>query len=271
LHPSAAIVASHCKPVRHTNDSQGDVITGNTPTSFPIMKSHSSLCSNLRTHRLLFVLLLILPACKKTPEATTSPTTNPTSNGPSQELATSRETSQLQAEKLIGDHPNLSIIETKDGQIHFKNKYSQLTLSLSYQAIIDGKYKVLATTGPEYLKSPILKPAPTPDWGKSPEWIPHFPQAVVQRGAMHSPLRDGSVWGNINVICPDTVENVKKFYTTQFIELGVPLHTVSSRNDTTIVTFQKKNEGEEKRQATCTLRVHGKQTRISIQYSYGMP
>lgn len=231
------------------------------------MKSHSSLCSNLRTHRLLFLLLLILPACKKTPETTT----NPASNGPPQELTTPHDDLQLTAEKLIGDHPNLAIIETKDGLVRFKNKYSQLTLSLSYQHIIDGKYKVLAKTGPEYLNNPILKPAPTPDWGKSPEWIPHFPKAVVQRGAMHSPLRDGSIWGNINVICPDTLDNVKKFYTTQFIELGVPLHTEATRNDTLIIIFQKKNEGEEKRQATCTLRVHGEQTRISIQYSYGMP
>ena len=267
MHPSAPIVASHRKLVRHTNDRRGHAITRNPPTSFPTMKSHSSLCSNLRAHRLLFVLLLILPACKKTPESTTSPTFN----GPSQELATSRENTQLTAEKLIGDHPNLSIIETKDGLIRFKNKYSQLTLSLSYQDIIDGKYKVLAMTGPEFLKKPILKPAPTSDWGKSPEWIPHFPKAVVQRGAMHSPLRDGSIWGNINVICPDTVENVKKFYTSQFIELGLPLHTVSSRHDTVIIIFQKKTEGEEKRQVTCTLRVHGEQTRISIQYSYGMP
>ena len=217
------------------------------------------------THASVILLsLLTLVSCEEK-------TGQETAQVPPKKEAPAPDSIEQTALRIITEHPNLAIIQTSEESIHFKNKYTELELELPFQKIIDGDYKVLAAIGEDYLKDPILSKKKKYTWGKTPEWIPRYPGAEPQYGAMHAPRPDGSIWGNINAVHPDSKEDIKAFLITQFTARGMVLDSESSHNGADILIFKEPNAEEEKRQVTYTLKRRGEHTRMGIQYSYGMP
>ncbi|MBT8043359.1 MAG: hypothetical protein KJO79_00285, partial [Verrucomicrobiae bacterium] len=141
---------------------------------------------------------------------------------------------------------------------------------LTPEEIKEEKYKNLAAIGPQHTTQPLQNENGS-DWGKTPNWIPRYPGAAIPYGSMHAPLKDGSIWGNITITHSDSEDLIVEFLKREFLEQGFKLTANVKRKGSSYVVFKRLKEGEEKRHVTCTLSESGGKTRVSIQYSYGMP
>ncbi len=221
--------------------------------------------------------LLWLPSCNKKETSATAENTTPAAEHKSAE--------QIAAEKIVREHPNIELVECKDGKAHIQNVYTKLGLILSYQDIIDKKFDSIA--GGEAEAAQILPPHKTGilqaakghddhDWGKTPEWMPRLENAKVQPNAQHFPRRDGSVWGQLSFTHPDSIQTLRDLLVDAYarqdmiIDLEMPGEDKLTLIFTTPFDKNKPQPEKELRRVVHNITRQGNTTTVIIQYTYGM-
>lgn len=216
---------------------------------------------------------------------------------PAKEESTTKETQeqgpqtdplQTAAIQQIESDPDVELVEITEGKVHLRNVHTKLGVVLPFQDVIDGKYD--AVKGDEAKAALIVPPlksgklAPehahdSNDWGKSPAWLPHYPELSIQPGHVHGPKPDGSVWGQISGTHSDSIADIREFLIKELKNNGLELgNELKKENQATLIFVNfstDPNDPEaktptEKRKAFFTLARRGATTLVTIQYSYGM-
>ena len=224
--------------------------------------------------------VFLLSACDKKEKAQTNEDTPQEAPQTNPEDTPNISPEQQKAEAIIKKHPDLEKVRIQDKKIHIQNVHTGLGLVLTFQDVIDGKYSFIeGKANPDI--APPQEPDTTPktahdskDWGKVPEWVPRYPDAKVQQGAMHTPRSNGSIWGTVTFTHSDSIDKIAKTLTERFKKNGLePISDYKEEAQMSLVFATPKNpigEALEKRQASCSLSRSGSNTTVSIQYSYGM-
>lgn len=221
-------------------------------------------------------LSLSLTMCKPSKEEKNTTETSK----PSQPISSPQ---QLAAEKVIQDDPDVQLVEVIGDKIIFSNVHSGLGVELPFQDIIDGKYDMVKGGVAEASK--VLSPLRSgrlghPDfyaidpWGKSPPWIPRYPDLQMDVGAIHGPKQDGSIWGQISGSHKDSFKQIRDFIVLGFQEAHMPLSMEKSESHKTTLFFEttvnEDDKDQENRKVKCIITRMEPRTHINIQYTYGM-
>ncbi len=112
------------------------------------------------------------------------------------------------------------------------------------------------------------------DWGKTPKWVPRYPGLKIYPNQIHGPKQDGSIWGQISTTHEDDIKKLSDYLVAEFKSSGLLLSADIVKETSAILVFRNhmpdQDQGEEKRQVTCSLNQQGTTTHLIIQYSYGM-
>lgn len=193
---------------------------------------------------------------------------------------------QQQAQEVIENDPNVELVEVIGEKLHIQNKYTKRALTLPFQMIIDGHYQMIQED--KKLAESILrnqeanqkKAQPHPlsmqseGWGKTPTWIPRYPDIKLSPSKIHAPREDGSVWGQISGTHTESIEEIKGKIISEFEKSGLKLTRNFAEKDSVSMIFENshtvEDESQERRKVNCTISKLGDKTQIAIQYSYGM-
>lgn len=205
---------------------------------------------------------------------------------------------QQQAQEVIENDPHVEIVKVVGEQLHIQNKYTKRSLTLPFQMVIDGHYEIVRED--EKLAASILKnqgikakrgqfspisvqpkegKSTTPSmksegWGKTPSWIPRYPDIKLHPTKIHTPREDGSVWGNISGTHTDPLDKARENLISEFKKSGLKLTRNLAETDRVFMIFENNDavndDSQERRKVTCTISKREEETRISIQYHYGM-
>ncbi|WP_435895918.1 hypothetical protein [Oceaniferula spumae] len=189
----------------------------------------------------------------------------------------------LEAQKVIEDDPNVKFIRVVDDKIEFRNIYTDIGMILPYQDIIDGKYD--AIKGGKAAASKVLIPKEkesiaTGDgddykgWGKTPDWIPRYPDLVISPGKIHGTRKDGSVWGQISGSHRDSIEKMREQLIAGFQKSDMVLASELPGDASLSLIFENPpsdndDESTVKRRVGCSLRHSNGTTFLDMQYTYG--
>lgn len=224
------------------------------------------------------VLGILTSACKKDESA--SATTEKETSSPQISLA------QQQAENVIKNDPNVELVSVQGQKLHIQNKYTKRSMTLPFQMIIDGHYQMIQedkTMAERILKiregnrknaPPTHLSMQLEGWGKTPAWIPRYPNLKLSPTKMHTPREDGSIWGQVSGTHQDSIETIRSNMVSKFEESGLKLTRKMAEKNRVYMIFDNSHtitdESQEQRKVSCTISKRGETTRLAIQYSYGM-
>jgi len=247
-------------------------MTTTPPTSEPPKKGMSGLaifgigCAGLIVLAVIAVGILMMKGCSMVKNAVAEAQKNP---------------AKASATWMLKMNPDVEILNDDDakGEITFKDKKTGEVLTMSFNEVSQGKFKVKNAKGEESVidASDVGKKGFSfkgPDGelvvggskadASLPLWVPVYPGAQIEEGGVFS-RKGETVTGLFSSSTVDGIAKVKEFYDSQFKAGGysTELNTFSVNGAESATVSATKSPAQK---ATVMINAQGGKTRITIQY-----